>query len=370
MTASRAALADLAKAHGFKTVRFATVGPTPRAEVLHAWLAANHHGDMRWMGEQLDVRDDPRVRMPEVLTAMVLAVEHAHVRPPDPGGRTGMVARYAWGRDYHNLVGKRLDKLRASLRAMGVRNWGGVDTAPILERAWAAEAGLGFNGKNGVQILPARTSWMFLAVVFVDVAIEPDAPLRDHCGKCERCLVACPTQAFTGPHLLDARRCLAYWTIEAQGLPPLALREGFGRWVFGCDVCQEVCPHNAAPPDPEEADLMPRHAWLDLDEVIAAPDEALMTRFTGTPLRRPKAHGLKRNALIALGNLGDEGGVDSARVALQHPHEVVRGAAVWALARLGAPVPKDDPSDTVRAEIMAVREGAVPTASVGRPHGG
>ncbi|MCB9662554.1 MAG: tRNA epoxyqueuosine(34) reductase QueG [Alphaproteobacteria bacterium] len=360
----REALLGLARAHGFHHARLAQVGPTPHGAAFEAWLAAGHAADMGWMRHGVDVRLDPRRREATARTALVLAVEHHHRRPPDPGGRTGLVARYAWGRDYHNLVGKRLKRLASALRTAGVTCWGGVDTAPVLERSWAAEAGLGFTGKSSVQILPARTSWMVLGVLFVDLEAEPDRPLRDHCGTCRRCLDACPTEAFVGPRSLDAGRCIAYWTIEAAGLPPLALRPGFGRWVFGCDVCQEVCPHNAAAPDPDEADLAPRHAWLDLDEVVASPDDALLARFTGTPLRRPGAAGLKRNALLALGNLGDPGGVDAARLGLSHPSPVVRGAAVWALARLEAlPVAATDPDSLVQAEILAAREGRVPPAT-------
>lgn len=340
MDPTRQHLVELAAACGLGTVRFAAVGPTPHGEALEAWIAAGDHADMGWITKALDVRLDPRARRPTVRTAMVLAIEHAHAAPPDPGGRTGRVARYAWGRDYHNLFGKRVERLQRTLRAEGIGCWGGVDTAPIVERSWAEAAGLGFIGKNCVQIVPARTSWMFLGVVFVDLEVAPDAPLdRDHCGRCTRCLVACPTQAFRGPRALDARRCIAYWTIEARALAPPELLPGFGRWVFGCDVCQEVCPHNAAPPDPEEADLLPRHAWLDLDELLATPDEALLTRFTGTPLRRPGAAGLKRNALVALGNLGDPGGAASVDLGLAHPDPQVQAAAAWAAARLGAPPP-------------------------------
>jgi len=245
------------------------------------------------------------------------------------------VARYAWGRDYHNLIGKRLKRLRRDLRAEGVESWGGVDTAPIMERVWAQAAGIGFTGKNSVQFIPGRTSWMFLAVLFVDVPVEPDPPLfKDHCGTCSRCLVGCPTDAFAGPRQLDSRLCISYWTIEASALPPEPLRTRFGDWVFGCDVCQEVCPHNTDPPPADEDDFGPRHAWLDLDELLQTPDEALMERFIGTPLRRPKAHGLKRNALIVLANLGDPGGAESAELALQHSHPMVREAAEWCLRRL------------------------------------
>ncbi len=236
--------------------RVAAIGPTPHADVVQAWVDAGLHADMDWYTRTLDVRLDPRLRDPEARSVLVLAMDHAVTVPPDPGGLTGRVARYAWGRDYHNLIGKRLKGLRRDLREAGVANWGGVDTAPIVERAWAAASGLGYTGRNGVQIVPAHGSWMLLAVLFLDAVLEPDKPLtRDHCGACTRCLPACPTDAFVGPRVLDANRCIAYWTIESQDLPPLDLLDGFGRWVFGCDVCQDVCPHNAAAADGIEADF-------------------------------------------------------------------------------------------------------------------
>ncbi|MBW2257213.1 MAG: tRNA epoxyqueuosine(34) reductase QueG, partial [Deltaproteobacteria bacterium] len=225
----------LAHELGLHTVRFAVVGPTPELSHFDDWLAAGRHGEMAYLARGREVRANPRVRLPGARSVAVLALEHHHRRPPDPGGRTGLVARYAWGRDYHNLLGKRVRKLRARLRKAGIDSWGGVDTAPILERAWARAAGLGFTGKNCVTIQPARTSWSFLGVLFLDAPAMPDAPLGDHCGSCERCLVGCPTHAFLAPRLLDATRCIAYWTIEARGLPPRDLRPAFGRWVFGCD---------------------------------------------------------------------------------------------------------------------------------------
>ena len=349
----RARIATLARHAGFHVVRFARVVPTPRADALDRWLARGQHGDMHWFVSGRDVRRDPRHRSPWARTALVLAVMHHHRRPADPGGRTGMVARYAWGRDYHNLMGKRLRKLTRALRADGHRTWGGVDTAPILERSWAQAAGVGFTGKHGLQIVTGETSWMLLGVLFLDASVRPDPPVeRGGCGTCRRCLHACPTDAFPEPYVLDARRCISYWTIEARGLPPASMRTAFGRWVFGCDVCQEVCPHNHHPPEPDEPDLEPRHAWLDLDELLASPDKALMERFTGTPLRRPGSAGLKRNALMVLANLGDDGAVPGIRAhGLTHPSPVVRAAAVWALRKLGSAVPSADPHPLVEQEI-------------------
>ncbi|MBW1879702.1 MAG: DUF1730 domain-containing protein, partial [Deltaproteobacteria bacterium] len=158
----------LAHELGLHTVRFAVVGPTPELSHFDDWLAAGRHGEMAYLARGREVRANPRVRLPGARSVAVLALEHHHRRPPDPGGRTGLVARYAWGRDYHNLLGKRVRKLRARLRKAGIDSWGGVDTAPILERAWARAAGLGFTGKNCVTIQPARTSWSFLGVLFLD----------------------------------------------------------------------------------------------------------------------------------------------------------------------------------------------------------
>lgn len=332
----RHALIALAHQHGFHEVRFAAVGPLEaHATAYRAWLEAGYHGEMDYLARDPALREDPTLRMADARTVMVLAVDHHHERPPRPEGRVGRVARYAWGRDYHNLVGKRLKRLRRDLRLQGVESWGAVDTAPILERAWAQRAGMGFQGRNAVMIRTGTTSFTVLAVVFLPLDLPPDRPLGDHCGRCRRCLDACPTDAFVADRTLDARRCIAYWTIEARGLPPEPLRGGFGDWVFGCDVCQEVCPHNHHPPRPDEDDLLPRHAWLDLDELLATDDEALMERFLGTPLRRPGAAGLKRNAALVLGNLGDP---EAARAlsdhGLTHPSAVVQEAARWALERL------------------------------------
>jgi len=319
------------------------------------WLTQGHHGDMSWMERGRDERADPRTRLASSRTALVLAMDYRAQRPPDPGGLTGKVACYAWGRDYHNLIGKRLMKLRKQLWSEGVDSWGGVDTAPILERTWAQLAGVGFVGKNSLVIRPGTTSWFFLSVLFLDAEIAPDAPVdRDHCGTCTRCLTGCPTGAIVQPYVVDARKCISYWTIEAPGLPPHNLRPAIGRWILGCDDCQEVCPHNARDTETLEADFSPRNAWIDLPELVTSPDEVLMERFRGTPLRRPKAAGLKRNALMVLAHLNDDTALPAARVALQHPSPVVRAAAIYCAHQLGARgLPRHDPEKIVMDEIVA-----------------
>ncbi len=331
----RKRLESLAYDHGFHHFRAATLGPTPWLDRYDSWLSKAFHGELGWLIRGRDTRADPRSRLPEGKSVLVLGVDHHHTRPADPGGLTGMVARYAWGRDYHNLVGKRLKRFQRRLREDGIESWGGVDTAPILERGWASAAGLGFGGKNCVQILPARGSWIFLAVVFVDVEVEADRPEGDHCGSCRRCLDACPTQAFVEDRVLDSTRCIAYWTIEDRGVIPVDLRPGFGRWVFGCDVCQEVCPHNVTPPVPEEDDLLPRNAWLDLAWLLEADGDEIMETFIGTPLRRPGPEALKRNACVVLGNLGEEGAAPLLRKAAEGRSSLVAEHARWALECLG-----------------------------------
>lgn len=356
----RAAVEALARANGFDHLRVARVGPDAvDGAAFDRWIEAGRHATMAWMAQHRDARLDPTTRLPTARSALVLTIAHHHRRPPDPGGLTGMVARYAWGRDYHNLVGRRLRKLRRALDHAGVPSWGGVDSAPILERAWARAAGAGFQGKNTLIISPGRTSYFFLAVVFVPLDIAPDAPVGDHCGRCTQCISGCPTAAFPSPWVLDANRCVSYWTIEADTMPPPDLRAGFGRWVFGCDVCQEVCPHNHHPDDPDEDDLLPRHAWLDLAETVLTPDDALILRTTGTPLRRAAPRRLKRNALLVLGNLarteagaiGRDEALRAVRHALTHDAPVVRQAAVWASSRFDGGLPASDPDPLVDAEI-------------------
>ncbi len=326
---------------GFLRTRFCAVEEGLDIGHYDAFLAQGRQAGMGWMVRGRDPRQDPGLLLPGARAAVVLGVDYAWPRPPDPGGLTGMVARYAWGRDYHNLVGKRLRRLARILREdqpeLGL--YWGVDSRPILERAWAERAGLGYIGKNCCIILPGQGSFLFLAVFFVDVELPADPPLADaarHCGSCRRCLDLCPTEAFIDAHQLDARRCISYLTIEHRGPIPEELRPGMGRWVFGCDLCQEVCPHNHNPPLSPELDLSPRpgQAWLELDRLLLEEDEVVERCFEGSPLRRPGAIGLKRNAAIVLGNIGDPAAERCLQHARSHADPVVSEAASWALERL------------------------------------
>lgn len=299
------ALRTEARALGFGRIGVAAAGPVPHPERFEAWLAEGRHASMDWLADTREDRLDVRRLLPTARSVVVLGMDYRQPAPPDPGGLTGRVSAYAWGRDYHNLVGKRVRKLRARLQDAfpGLRGWVGVDSGPAWERAWAALAGVGFVGKNTFTIAPGDTSGFFLAVLVLNAELPVDAPLGDHCGSCRRCLDACPTRAFVGPYRLDAGRCISYLTIEHDGPVAPDLARGMGRWLFGCDDCQDVCPHVRRTPGPVDADFAPRHAWLELPELLDAPDDALVARFTGTPIRRAAPRRLRRSAAIVLGNL-------------------------------------------------------------------
>jgi epoxyqueuosine reductase len=323
---------------GFDQVRFADVDPPAGVGAYDQFIAEGRQGEMGWMESSRAPRADPRLLLASAQSIVVLGMRYGHPRPPDPGGLTGAVASYAWGRDYHNLIGKRLRRLSRDLRAKipGFDAYCGVDSRPLIERAWAQRAGLGFLGKNALAILPGDSSYFFLAAMLVNIPLPPDTPLGDHCGSCIRCINACPTDAFTAPGQLDARRCISYLTIEHRGHIAPQFREKLGRWVFGCDDCQSVCPHNPSTPHPAEDDFSPRpgHAWIDLEWVIQSTDDAINTHFQGSPIRRAGPSGLKRNAAIVLGNLGDPAGRPALLTALDHPESVVSEAARWALDRI------------------------------------
>ena len=323
---------------GFDEVRFGPLSPAPGVQEYDQFLEEGRYGDMDWMRRGRDPRSNPISLLPTAKTAVVLGMTYAHPRPPDPGGLTGKVASYAWGRDYHNLIGKRLRKLTRNLRAHipGFEAYWGVDSRPLIERAWAQRSGLGFLGKNCMAIMPAKSSYFFLAVILVNQDLPADPPLGDHCGSCRRCLDACPTEAFTAPGQLDARRCISYLTIEHRTAIPHNMRPLIGRWVFGCDDCQEVCPHNGTNHADANRDFAPRvgHAWLDLEWILQTDDERLHEHFEGSPIRRCKPAGLKRNAAIVLGNMGDTAARTALLNAAAHSDAMVADAAEWALDRI------------------------------------
>ncbi|MHB2166605.1 tRNA epoxyqueuosine(34) reductase QueG [Alsobacter sp. R-9] len=330
-----------ARSHGFDEVRVALPDAIPDAPArLAAHLAAGHHGDMDWMEETACRRADPRVLWPEVRSIVMLGTSYA---PQDDPMATlarrdrGTISVYARSRDYHDVIKGRLKQVAGVLAARGgaqVKVF--VDTAPVMEKPLAAAAGLGWQGKHTVLVSRRHGSWLFLGAIFTTAELPPDAPHRDHCGSCTRCLDICPTQAFPAPYQLDSRRCIAYLTIEHKGPIPRALRRGMGNRIFGCDDCLAVCPWNRFAQASHDQKLAAR-ADLDalpLADLADLDDASFRSLFAGTPVKRTGRDRFVRNVLVAIGNSRDPGLAEVAVRRLDDPSALVRGAAIWALAQL------------------------------------
>jgi epoxyqueuosine reductase len=344
---------------GFDAVGIAPAEPPPHADFLREWLARGYAGEMAWLARRAEEREDPRRVLPGARSIVAVGVVYAEAAGEakasgDEGrgarskeGAAGKVARYAGGADYHDVLGKRLRALAGAVEALapGTRTRSYVDTGPVLERPVAARAGLGWIGKNTLLIHPRLGSYLFLGVVLSDLALAPDLPEPDHCGSCRACLDACPTGAFPAPYVLDATRCLSYTTIELGGPIPEPLREPQGDWVFGCDVCQEVCPWNtrARRSVPEDraglrGELAVREAWRApaLATLLEQDASAWAEATRGTALRRAKRRGWLRNALVAAGNSRDRTLAPALRRHAEGDDALLAEHARWALARLGA----------------------------------
>jgi epoxyqueuosine reductase len=339
---SAAAVKEAARNAGFALcglARAEALDPGP----LQRWLAAGHAADMAWMGAHPEQRLDPRQVLPGALTVIALGIPYGDPRGPD-GERSG-VARYARGRDYHYAHRDRLKVLRKRLLALDprVETYACVDTGLAMEKPWAQRAGLGFIGKNGCLITMSHGSWVTLSVMFMDRAVDRhDQEQAQLCGDCTRCLQACPTDAFPAPGVVDARRCLSYQTIENQGLVPLPLRPRVTGHVFGCDVCQEVCPFNHGELPVGDARFAARPLGLLPPEQIAALDREQFDRLApGMALARPGYDGLRRNAILALGKVrGQRVRPLLARLA-DDPSPIVKDAARWLLEQLDQRDPLD-----------------------------
>ena len=326
---------------GFQRIGVAHAEPlSPEGERLQAWLAAGRHGEMAYMEETPEVRADVRHAgmLPSARSVIVVAMSYARADPPQ-GPVPGRVARYAQGRDYHNVLDKRVRKLAKILRAAGHATRSGVDSWPVFERAWAQRAGLGFIGKNCCLIVPGLGSHVLLATLVTAAELPADPPMKERCGACTACLTACPTQAFAAPRQLDGTRCISYLTIEQRGAVPESLRPSLGSWIFGCDVCQDVCPFNRTAPVPEAATAAFRAdaRWQNQTAAdLLTMDDAEFTSYAdGSPLRRAGRIGMARNAALVLGNSRDKRHLPVLDVAAeQHDSEVVRDAAAWASRRL------------------------------------
>ena len=382
-----------AKELGFELSAILRPEPMATFGFFSEWIARNYHGEMEYLRNRRDERKHVLSLMPEAKTIVLVAMNYYHPArhdtlevPPD----RGVISRYAWGDDYHDVMKKRLKLLLAWLEdetGLPLSGRAYVDTGPILERELAARGGLGFIGKNTCLISPRFGSWLFLGELLLPVELYPDeslppeiSALTDNslgtCGGCTKCIDACPTGALIAPYLIDARKCISYLTIELKGPIPKELRPSIGNRIFGCDICQEVCPWNRKfsrlSNHPEFAPR-PGLEVPSLIELMVLDDEGFREKFRKSPIKRAKRRGFLRNVAVALGNWGSEEAVPVLLKSL-HDHEpLIRGHSAWALGRICTEeamkglreVLPDEPSDWVRQEIMSALQECNPKALAG-----
>lgn len=348
---------------GFSLFGVTGAAPPGSLPVYLRWLDSGYHGEMAYLAVERAVerRANPALILPEVKSIILLGLRYPKSNPVKltPSVRlTGQVAAYAWGRDYHDIIPPRLEQLTAFMQhetGSAAVSRAYTDTGPILERDLASRAGLGWIGRNSCLIDPKTGSYYLLAELFTSLELEPDAPFRtDHCGTCRRCIDACPTQCILPNRIIDARRCISYLTIENKGSIPVGLRPAVGSWVFGCDVCQQVCPWNLRfADDTYDPELQP-------DADVASPDllrdltltpQEFNRRFKMSPIRRAKRRGYLRNIAVALGNSTSYEAVAPLIHALDNePEPLVRGHAAWALGQLGGGQAKSALENTLLSE--------------------
>jgi epoxyqueuosine reductase len=359
----RAEIRAVALREGFDIVRFVKAqSPPDAADNLNAFLSEDRHGTMDWLANNSGRRADPHALWPEAKTIIVLGINYGprngyHDRPIEADRAT--ISVYAQGDDYHDVMKAKLKRFGAALArdyAADVKVF--VDTAPVMEKPLAEAAGAGWQGKHTNLVSRLYGSWLFLGSVFTTLQIAPDEPEQDHCGQCRRCLDVCPTNAFTGPYEIDARRCISYLTIEHKGHIAAEFREAMGNRVYGCDDCLAVCPWNKFASLSREAQFHARAelAQPRLADLSRLEEKEFRTFFRGSPIKRIGRDRFVRNVLIAIGNTGDADLASEAERLLDDPSPLVRAMAVWALGRLLsrekllALAPKDELDADVRRE--------------------
>jgi epoxyqueuosine reductase len=346
-----ASIADLIKRAaaeaGFNLSGVAPVREFPELNYFSAWIASGYAGEMRYLETRGEAGALKRASLAEVApwarSVIVCAINYNTDPPrstePPPSTNCGWVSRYAWStEDYHKSVLRRLRAVEAKLKteSPGCLSRCYVDTGPLVERVWAKYAGIGWQGKNTCLINQTIGSWIFLGVILTSLELEPDLPAPDRCGTCTRCIDACPTDAFVAPYQLDATRCISYLTIEKRGDIPEELRNGVGRHVFGCDICQDVCPWNRRAPLTSAPEFAPRPGLVNpaLEWLAAMNEDEFRTTFHHSPLKRAKYNGLRRNAAIAMGNSGDNGLLPTLTKLAADPDRTVASHARWAICKL------------------------------------
>ena len=349
----KAELVSYVQQIGFDSCRIAACSAPAHATEFREWLREGEHGEMNYMERGEEKRCDPQKVLPGARSIIVLALNYFQggkletARPravaPRPSARgragsKGKIARYAWGDDYHDVIRQKLDKMDQFLRGFGGQQKCYVDTGPVLERDHAAQAGIGWHGKNTMLIDEQLGTWFFLAEILTTLELPPDAPVPDRCGTCVRCIKACPTGAITAPHRLDARRCISYLTIELKGSIPLELRPLIGDRIFGCDDCLDVCPWNRFAQVSHETafSARPSMVGMSLREYLGLTDEEFRALFRNSPIKRIKRRGLLRNVCVALGNVGSVSDIPALECAAADPEPLIAEHAAWAIDQIRA----------------------------------
>jgi epoxyqueuosine reductase len=305
--------------------------PARHAAFFRDWAARGEAGEMAWLVRETGRRSDPRLVLPDARSLVVAGLNYWQ---PSPAGR-GRIARYALGDDYHEVLLEKLCSLADEIAAHGAAAKVYVDTGPVLEKPLAQRAGLGWQGKSTMLINRTRGPWLLLGEIITTLELEPDEPERDHCGSCTRCLDACPTRAITAPYQLDARRCIAYLTIELKGSIPEDMRPLIGDRVYGCDECLDVCPWNRFAQTTREARfLASTETSGDLRDLLDLTNTEFKRRFARSPILRLKRRGLLRNVCVVLGNIGTADDLPALRRAEQHEEPLVREHAAWAVRQI------------------------------------
>jgi len=337
----KAAIRQRASELGFDDCRFTTADAPAGAGTFQSWIAAGLHGEMSWLARNAPRRLDPQKVLTGAKSVICLGVNYGLNNPQSAirNPHYGIVARYARFDDYHDVLGKQLRQLTGFINQIGgdkTRSLWHVDTGPLLERDFAQRAGLGFVGKHTNLISRRFGNWILVGEIITTLELKPNAPEKNRCGSCMRCIEACPTRAITAPFQLDARRCISYLTIELKGPIPIELRPAIGNRIFGCDDCLAVCPWNRFA---HEGKLMKSHARPelaepDLIELLQLDEAGFKSRFAATPILRAKRRGLLRNVCVALGNVGDNSALPALRKAAQDSEPLIAGHAQWAIGQI------------------------------------
>lgn len=301
-------ITQIASDLGFDLIKFAKYDKLSKEiEYFKSFLAKNYNVDMLWMESNVEKREDPQLIFPEIKSVIVMASSYnfgiSHIETDG----FGKISRYAWGRDYHKILDKRNKKFRTELETLGIKSKFYTDTGPCLDKQWAVRSGLGWQGKNGLVINRSLGSYFFISVGFLNIEIPADKPYRDYCGECTKCIDACPTNAIIENKVVDANKCLSYWTIENRDEKlPKHISENLNNWIFGCDICQQVCPwNNHRNLISKELDFLPRNneVSIKLEDLVNMEEEEFSIRFMSSPVKRTKLSGMKRNSLEVLNKI-------------------------------------------------------------------